>query len=373
MFKPFGFLGLIACALTLSAAAFAQSNSAASVGAPSRELVLSAAQQAALGIQTTRVSAAKAQAVLASAQVSARPGADVTVSAPYAGQLARLNVGIGDRVNVGAGLADFTSAQLGEARRQWDEARLQWQTAQAALKRDQSMLEEGIIPAVRLQLTQSRYDAAQAALQARAAELQSTRLRFESNASAAGYATGVLLAPIAGWVAETNSAVGQRVEAGTVLFRIIDDKDLQLEFQLAPDKAARVRVGDTVDIAQRNARARIIGISPYVQAGQMAKGRASVTQRGQLRLGDTLSISIQASGSATESVDAWQLPARALSSAQGQSMVFVRTDKGFVAQAVKVMASNDDISIVQGAGLNAQSSVASAGVAALRGLLLKDE
>ena len=337
-----------------------------------RVLSLTTAQQAALGIQTTRVQAARADVVLASAQVTTRPGGEVTVSAPYAGQIARLKVGVGDRVPRGAGLADFTSPQLGEARRQWDEARLQAQTAQAAFQRDQAMWQEGLIPQVRLQQTQARHEAAQAALQARTAELQSASLRLDTGGSM-GYATGLLLSPIAGVVAETYGQVGQRVEAGTVLFKVVDDKELQLAFQLSPDKAARVRAGDVIEVAQRGARARVIGVTPLVQAGQMARGRAVVTERGQLQMGETLTISIQAANAYAEPSAAWRMPSRAVSPWHGQSVVFTVADAGFRAVPVKVLSSNDDVSIVASPQLHERDAVAITGVASLRALLQKDE
>jgi len=358
---------LMAC--TVGTTVFAQTPDT-----PARLLLLTDAQQAALGIRTERVSAARADVVLASAQVAARPGGEVTVSAPYAGQMARLRVGVGDRVARQGGLADFTSAQLGEARRQWDESKLQAQMAQAALQRDRAMLDEGLIPPVRLQQTQARHDAAQASLNARSAELQSAGLRFEGGVSS-GYATGVLLSPIAGIVAETYSQVGQRVEAGTVLFRVINDKELQLEFQLSADKAARVRAGDLIEIAPRHARARVTGMTPFVQAGQMAHGRATVVERGQLHLGDTLTISIQASGAQAQAErgKSWRVPARALSPWQGLSVMFVRTDKGFRAETVQVLSSNDDASIVSSTTLTEGDALAVTGIASLRAMLQKDE
>lgn len=340
--------------------------------ATARVLPVTPAQQAALGIQTSRIQAARADVVLASAQVTTRPGGEVTVSAPYPGQIARLKVGVGDRVPRGAGLAEFTSPQLGEARRQWDEARLQAQLAEAAFKRDQSMWQEGLIPQVRLQQTQARHEAAQAALQARAAELPSTSLRLDTHSSI-GYATGLLLSPITGVVAETYGQVGQRVEAGTVLFKVVDDKELQFEFQLAPDKAARVRTGDVIEVAQRGARARVIGVTPLVQAGQMARGRAVVTERGQLHMGETLTISIQAANAYADPSAAWRVPARAVSPWHGQSVVFASADKGFRAVPVKVISSNDDVSIVASPQLQERDSIAITGVASLRALLQKDE
>ena len=69
-------------------------------------------------------------------------------------------------------------------------------------------------------------------------------------------------------------------EAGAVLLRLVDDRGLQLELDLSPEKAARVRVGDAVTLDTRQARAVITGVSPALQAGQLARARARVTERG---------------------------------------------------------------------------------------------
>ena len=357
MFKPFFFVALLGLSLTAGVA---------SAAAPEAHLLaLDARQQAALGVRTVPLQAAHNEVLLASAQVSALPGREVAVSAPYPGQVSRWLVGVGDAVGVGARLAQFTSPMLGEARRQWDEARVNARLAQAALQRDQAMLDEGIIPAVRLQLTQSRHEAAQAALHAREAELQAAGLRLDADG---GYASGALLSPLQGLVVQTQATVGQRVEAGAVLLRLVDDRALQLDLDLSPDKAARVRVGDAITLDTRQARAVITGISPALQAGQLARARARVTERGRLLLGEVLPVSIQATGWRSAQA-AWRVPARALSPWRGQSVVFVAQATGFRAEPVTVLSSNDDVAVVQGAGLAEGQSAAVGGVAALRSLL----
>ena len=142
-------------------------------GAVPAELLLDAQQQAALGVRVVPVQAAQSGALLASATVSVPPGREVTVAAPYAGVITRMAVGLGDAVKGGAPLAQWSSPQLADARRQMREAQLDLQNAQAALARDQAMLADGIIPAARLQISQNKFHAAQAALQAKQAELLS--------------------------------------------------------------------------------------------------------------------------------------------------------------------------------------------------------
>ncbi|BDU53219.1 efflux RND transporter periplasmic adaptor subunit [Limnohabitans sp. INBF002] len=334
-------------------------------------LPLNAKQQASLGVQVATVQASTGGQLLASATVVMPPGKEFTVSAPYAGQVSRLLVGVGDSVKAGAALAHFTSPLLGDARRLLNEASLDYKNASAAAQRDQAMFDEGIIPAVRLQLSRSKQEAAQAQLHAREAELVAAGMRFDANT---GYATGTLKAPLSGTVSEAFVAVGQRVEAGAMLFKLADSSQLQLDVQLSSDKAAQLQVGDEVSIASRNAKAKIIGVSRAVDASQSARARATVTSRGSLQAGELVSVTVHAKGKAglAKSDTQWLVPARAVTQWRGKPWLFVANDKGFEAQTVNVISSTDDLSLVE-ATLPVGSKVAVTGIASLRALLQKDE
>ena len=344
------------------------------------QLALDAKQQATLGVRTALVQAAQAGQMLASATVTTPPGKDITLTAPYAGQLTRVMVGLGDTVRVGTALGQFTSPMVGDARRQWHEASLEAQNSRAALQRDQALFDEGIIPAVRLQLSRNKNEAAQAAVQSRAAELSASGLRFDGPSSGGGYATGVLQSPISGVVVDAFTSVGQRVEAGTVLFKLADTRELQLDIQLSGDKAGQIKVGDTVSIPSRQAQALITGVSRALDAGQSAKARAKVTQRGSLQVGEAVSVLLQASlpsvgrdlHSAKDASSTWTVPARALSQWKGQTLIFVANANGFSAQRVRIVNSNDDMAVIE-ATLPAKTQVAITGIASLRALLQKDE
>lgn len=334
-------------------------------------LALTAKQQTTLGVQVAPLQAASAGSVLVTASVVTPPGKEVVVSAPYAGQVSRWLVGVGDSVKAGAALAQFTSPMLGEARRQLNEAALESKNATAAAQRDQAMFDEGIIPAVRMQLSRAKQEAAQAQLHAREAELSAAGVRFDA---ATGYATGTLKAPIAGVVVDTAGTVGQRVEAGTLLLKVADSSQLQLDMQLSNDKATRMQVGDEISIPARNAKAKVLGVTRSVDAAQAARARATVTQRGSLQAGELVSVTVHAKG-ATQAAPAntqWWLPTRALAQWRGKAWVFVTTDQGFEAVPVTVLSSSDDTAHVQ-APLNPARKVAVTGIAALRGLLQKDE
>ena len=344
-------------------------------------LTLDAKQQAALGVRIAPIQAAQVGQLLASATVTTPPGKDITLTAPYAGQLTRVMVGLGDTVRIGTALGQFTSPMVGDARRQWHEASLEAQNSRAAWQRDQALFDEGIIPAVRLQLSRNKHEAAQTALQSRAAELNASGLRFDGPSSGGGYATGVLQSPISGVVVDAFTSVGQRVEAGTVLFKLADTRELQLDIQLSSDKAGQLKVGDAVHIPTRNAQAQITGVSRALDAGQSAKARAKVTQRGSLQIGEAVAVFLQAgvhapvatSNAAGKDTGAlWTVPSRALSQWQGQPLIFVANTTGFTAQRVRMVTSNDDLSVIE-AALPASAKVAITGIASLRALLQKDE
>ncbi len=349
---------LLFCATPLIPLSFAQ-------GLPALPpIALDAAQQATLGVRTTAVQHAGQQQLLASATVTVPPGQEVTVAAPFAGVLARLEVGLGDSVRAGTPLATLSSPQLADARRQLREAELEARNAQAALQRDLAMHDEGIIPAARLQVTRNRQQAAEANWQAQRSALQASGLGTGSD-----YASGQIVAPRAGTVVDVQASVGQRIEAGAVLFRVADLRQLQLDITLSGEKAARLRPGDAVSIPSHEAKATLLGIGRSLDASQQARARARVTEPGRLQAGEALQVQLQPAMDA-KVTQAWQVPARALLQLQGRSWVLVATPTGYTATPVQVMSSNDDSATVQGA-LSAQQRVVSTGLAALRPLLQK--
>ena len=354
---------LLWCATALSMAATA----ALAQGTPALpHITLDATQQAALGVRSTPVRPAGQQQLLASATVTVPPGQEVTVAAPFAGVIARLDAGLGDSVRAGAPLLALSSPQLADARRQLREAELDARNAQAALQRDQAMHDEGIIPAARLQVTRNRQQAAEANWQAQRSALQASGLGTGSD-----YASGQIVAPRAGTVVDVQASVGQRIEAGAVLMRIADLRQLQLDITLSGDKAARLRAGDAVSIPSHQAQAVLLGVSRSLDASQQARARARVTVPGRLQAGEALQVQLQPAVDA-KTAAAWQVPARAVLQLQGQNWVLVVTSQGFAPTPVQVISSNDDSATVQGA-LNAQQRVASTGLAALRPLLQKAE
>jgi cobalt-zinc-cadmium efflux system membrane fusion protein len=348
----------------------------AQAATPDRNLPLDIKQQSALGVTLTAVQAARSEPLQASATVTVPAGREVAVTAPYPGQMVRILAGIGDTVKAGSTLGQFVSPSAGDARRLQQEALIESRLSQSVLEREVALFEDGLIPAARVQAARAKVEAAQAVVRAREAEVNASGLQFENggaqkkglnpSGAATGYATGSLRAPMAGIVTEVFTPIGQRVDSGAVLFRLVDVSQLQFDIQLAPEKAALLKVGDAVSLPQRQASAVVTGISQAVDGSQLARVRAKIQSQGNLQLGEI--VSVQVHPGLRKAVVAWRVPSRSLTQWQGKPVLFVATSSGFLVQSVELISSNDDTSVVIGS-LSADSKVAISGVASLRALL----
>lgn len=356
------------CCLTLSLSAAAQE-------VPIKSFALSSQQQAAMGISLAVPSVVETGSVLISASVTVPPDKQAIVSAPYPGQIAKMLVDIGDTVKLGAALADFTSPQMGDARRLLLEATSDQRLAKEALVRDNLLFKEGIIPQSRLNLTKAKAENANAMLQARQSELKAASIYFNDTNSVATalYATGTIKAPLAGTVIEAYNLIGQRVETGTLLFRIADPSVLVLEITTSSAKSRVMQIGDEISIPSRNAKAKVIAISQSVNSSQASRVRAAVVSKGNLRIGDIVTATVLTKNNQnTGNNPQWQVPSRAITNWKGQSVVFIYTGQNVQMVPVTVVSSDDDYASIQG-NLPAQAKVAITGVAALKALAQKAE
>lgn len=341
-----------------------------------KSLKITAAQQAAMGVNFVPAISVDAGSVLVSASVTVPPEKQAILSAPYPGQLSQMVVGIGDAVKVGSPLAYFTSPQMGDSRRMLLEATSDARLAKEALVRDNELFKEGIIPQSRLNITKAKAENANAMLMARQSELKAAGINFDDSKSKDAfnsYATGALKSPIQGTVVEAHTLIGQRVDTGTLLFRIADISTLNLEINTSGFKAMGIQPGDEIVIASRNAKAKVTGVSQAVSASQSARVRAVVEDRGTLQMGEVVTATIQAKMKPkVHDKTLWQVPSRAITSWKGQSAVFILSSTGVVLQPVSVISSDDDLASIQ-APLSNGVKVAVTGIASLKALAQKDE
>ncbi|MBA4287284.1 MAG: HlyD family secretion protein [Xanthomonadaceae bacterium] len=328
--------------------------------AGTEELTMTAAQIAALGV---RLEAPQAAADAGTLHFPARVGlpaaAERAVVAPLPGTVETLLVGIGDTVRVGQPLATLFSAELGSLKASHVQLQAAERLARADRDRDAALLADGIIAARRMTETRSRHEVAAAQL----AE-SSQRLTLAGAAAGDGAVSAVLSlrAAQAGVVLARSAGVGERVEAGGLLFRIASLERLLLEVQVPVEVAARLKIGDRLSVRNTQAAARISAIGVDAGGGtQSVQVRAELDAAGSvLRPGQVVEVEQRAAA-----VDGWSLPAAALVSDAAGARVYARSAGGFRAVPVTVNGRDEGRCIVSG-GLRADDRVAVSAVIAIK-------
>lgn len=210
--------------------------------------------------------------------VAARPGYSASLSAPAATRIARITAAVGQRVSPGTTLIVFEQSVFREAARSAD-AKLS--AAQHAYDRARSLASDGIL---------ARKDVEQASADLAAARSAAVAARREAQLS-------VLRSPISGVITRVSAALGASVDANQPLVDIADPSAVDALLGLSPAQAARVRVGNTVDLrAGQSASGEQLGIGRVIDVGATVDSatrnvsvRVSIpAAKRPLRIGETI-------------------------------------------------------------------------------------
>lgn len=334
---------------------------------PAPDFTVSAAQMQALGVTVRKLEQPAALATPASpARVVLPPGQDVMISAPVDGVVAQLLVGPQDRVRIGQPLLKLGSPAFGELQLKLVDAIARERLARQALQREKQLLEDGIVPARRVQEAQVALDSANAALrQAEAAlrlaggDVPALRRaaedgRLEDNLVIRSRSDGV--------VSAMEIKLGQRVREADPLLRIANLREIWIEVQVPAGTS--VSRGSEVRVVGREAVAIAQTVGAIVGESQTQMLRARVTRGAELlRPGEVVQARVIPSGSTVQS--GWTLPLQAVTHVEDQAFVFVRSATGFVATPVTILSSSGQATQIQGA-IQTGEEVAISSVIALK-------
>jgi membrane fusion protein (multidrug efflux system) len=203
------------------------------------------------------------------------PCHDVTLSPEFAGKIAAINVGVGDRVRQGQLLFSLDDAEL---RQRLEIARAALRSAQAEVVRAQAAFE--VAETVRLRRERapdvfSEEDREKAAGESKmaAADLESSKARVaQSTTELEAYETDLrrahVRAPFDGAVATRYLDAGSNVTSATPVIRVVADHCVILRFAIPPDSLAAFKPGSAsqVRFAGNNSpmRARVRSVAPQV-------------------------------------------------------------------------------------------------------------
>ncbi len=313
----------------------------------------SPAQMQLAGVQTQIVgngvpSAARESNLTLQGTVILPPQATMVVSAPLAGVVQEIGVGVGQTVRSGQTVARLMSSQLLEWQRDAMQAQSHANLAKAKLQRDEQLAAEGLIAQGRLQETRNQYEVAQAQANERRQSLQ----------LAGGGAGDAHLQPLlslnaaaSGTVLEVLAAPGQRLEMGMPVLRMARAGLLAVEVQATQAQARTLRVGDRITLEGCRAPARLAAIAPSVNANNQSVLLRADFQSTEpcLRINQFVQASVSSSNggnnSGNSAITSVPIPPSAVVQRDGKSYVFVRKPQGFMAVAVGDVRAGDAIAV----------------------------
>lgn len=336
--------------------------------AAENEIQLTAEQAKRLGIRTAKPEqVATLPLARAPALVVLPPQKEFVVSSPQAGVISNVAVPLGAQVKQGEVLARIQSPDLLALQRALLDAVSEFNLAAARLKRDETLLKEGIISRLRWQETKSDYDKAHAALQTAEQTLSASGLgqneirRLRADRRLSSFIE--VRAPIDGVVLERMAVVGQKVDRLTPMFRVGKLDELWLEVDMPQERLHEVRIGDHISVENTRASARIVEVGQHVDPRSQSALVRAVVDSGAESLRPGMHINVQLMHKSTDLI--FRLPIAALVSYEGRDYVFVQIPGGFVAREVAI-AGVESYSVVIHEGLRAGEEVAVQGVAALK-------
>jgi cobalt-zinc-cadmium efflux system membrane fusion protein len=326
-------------------------------------IALSPAQAAEAGVTVVALQRGGGAELKLPGRVAFAPGAEAVVDAPLAGAVARVHVGLGDRVSAGSPLVTLRSPDGAASRATVDAASAAADAARAAEGRDRNLFDQGWVAQARLDITAAEARRAEA-------ELRAARARVSAYGAPGADGMTVVRSPIAGVVTRLSAAPGQVLhEEALQVAAVADPRRVELVFEAPPSAAVILRIGDRLEstLAGSSAVSGVVtAIAPANEAGVVivrARPDGAVPPAGSI-----LSARISA-GAGTGALVA---PLDAVQTVEGVPSVFVVEGDGFRARSVITGRTSDGrIEIVS--GLTGSERIAGAGAFLLKAELAKGE
>jgi membrane fusion protein, heavy metal efflux system len=294
------------------------------------------------------------------------------VSSPVAGMVTGLSVARGDRVSAGQPLVVMESPAFVSQQRDYLQAVQQEVLALREFNRNTRLIESNAVAQRVLEASQTEARQASIVVAERRQMLRLSGLSEEAisklTTEAAINATLSVAAPRAATVVDILVSPGQRVEQTAPLVKLAQLSPLWVEIAVPSSNIRAIRPGARVEVEGYATAGQVVLVSETADAAtQTILVRAEVANTGDLRPGQTAQARI---GFASSAENAWELPYGALFRRGEQAAVFVATPDGFRLVPVTLLEEDQDHVVVSGP-ITDKDNVASGGISALRGILLK--
>jgi cobalt-zinc-cadmium efflux system membrane fusion protein len=295
------------------------------------------------------------------------------------GRVARLAVGVGDRVRRGQVLGEIESAEVGQARAEFIAARARTSATEINLRRETDLAERRISSARERELAEAQWITEHAGLRAATERLRAMGLTAADIATVERKDQGGLIpmrAPIDGVVLRRSVTLGQAVERATDAFQIADTEHVWVNLDLYEKDLPRVHAGQRVEIRadaypSEVFKGRVAYVVPEVdQATRTAKVRIALPNPGgKLSFGQLITARLVGDPSRM-ATPVLAIPRAAIQRVEGRTVVFVQTTAGFQRRFVELgFSTGDEVEIRR--GVEAGERVVADGAFLLKSELLR--
>lgn len=327
-------------------------------------IALTPEQIKASGIDVVAVGRGGGHETRLSGRVESAVGARASIAAAIGGRVERVLVAPGSRIQAGEPLVVVVSGEAATLRASADAASAEAEAARLVLQRDQSLVHQGVVARQELEASRARSLAADASARASRAQVAAA-----GSPDAQGRAT--ITSPVSGVVGAVQVTPGGFVSAGDIVANVSDPTQTELVFTAPPALVTQVSPGMRIEVTgpSGNFEATVIGAAADVRE---QSGVAII--RAQAAATDLPPAGSPVAGVvvATHKTDVLTVPADAVQTVEGRSVVFVAGAEGF--RAVPVLAgrrAGGHVEILN--GLSGDERIAGSNAFLLKAELAKGE
>lgn len=289
-------------------------------------VALTARQIEASGIGIVGVSRGGGGEYRLSGRVASAVGARAVVASITGGRVEQIHVAPGSSVNAGQLLAVLVSGEAATLRANADAATAEAAAARLTYQRDLNLVEQGIVARQDMEASRARSLSADAA--ARAAQAQ-----VEASGSPDASGRLGIVSPIAGIVGAVNITAGGFVAPGGTVAEISDPARVELVFNAPPALASAVTSGSRLQVTGPSGSFEAVVVGVAANAREQS-GAAVIRARSTSNAHPPAGSPVTGIVVTNDQEDGLTVPADAVQTVEGRSVVFVVTDSGFRATPV---------------------------------------
>ncbi|WP_312320415.1 efflux RND transporter periplasmic adaptor subunit [Stenotrophomonas sp.] len=332
--------------------------------APEGVVQLTADQIKASGVGVIAVGRGGGASTRIAGRVEPSIGARASVAATVTGRVERVLVAPGSQVKANQTLAVVVSGDAATFRAAAVSAGAEAEVARLVYGRDKALVEQGVVARQEMETSRARSIAAEAAAAA-------ARAQAAANGSPDSSGRVSITSPVSGVVGNVQVTPGGVVSAGSVVADVSNPDMNELVFTAPPALASQVAAGMKLEVTAPTGafQAEVTGVAADIrQQGGTTVIRAKPLTAALPPAGSPISALVVADGDA----DSLSVPADAVQTVDGNSVVFVETPEGFKATQVMVgRRAGGSVEIVN--GLNGTERIVGTNAFLLKAELAKGE